>query len=211
MEKYIIFCELVKGLREELKSISANCEQVIFDMKPVYEEIVAGELEEGKIVKYVEFIHLYSSLKDYAEKVDKMLNKIGKAYMAETDMYNSKLENLEGAILEKSQIIDNLITRSLENNQQVIINEVHRVLALVEDNVKVISTAEKMKKKGKIHKSEANPNFKNYAPSDYMVELYRAGMSCKEIGLRYGMTENGVRERLKKLKVYKPRQYNKRN
>lgn len=203
------FNELMINLREELSNIKSSSEQVVFEMKPIYDELVTGSLDEGKMVKYVDFIYLYTSLIDYTDKVDKTMQRIGKAYAFEMNMNNNKIAKLESELFEKTHIIDNLINRTLDNNQQELISEMRRVLDLVEDNIKVISTSVKMKKKGKVHTAEANPHFKNYAPSDFMVELYNAGMGCREIASRYGMTENGVRERLKKLGVYKPRQYKK--
>lgn len=208
---YYSFSELVSSLIEELSNIKNSSEQVIFDMKPIYEMIVNSSLDEGSIVKYVDFIYLYTSLNDYANKVVRIINKINKAYAMETEQKIQKINKLESTIEEKNDIINKLMLQVVEKNPQALIEEIHRVINLVESNSKVIATAETMKRKGKELTAEANPHFKTYAPSDYIKELYNAGMSCKEIASRFGMTENGVRERLKRLKVYKPRQYRKRN
>lgn len=217
MVGYYGFSELILRLKDELSNLKNSSEQVIFDMKPIYEKIVSSNLDEGRIVKYVDFIYLYTSLNDYAEKVDKLFGRINKAYEMETEQRNQKIEKLESAIAEKNSIINKLMVQVVENNPQCsteqmqeLAEEIHRVLNLVENNSKVIATAEIMKRTRKEHAAEANPNFKSYAPNDYIKELYKAGMSCKEIALRFGMTENGIRERLKKLKVYQPRQYRRR-
>lgn len=80
--------------------------------------------------------------------------------------------------------------------------KVHFLLDVLEGNITLVKHHEDVVS-GKITPA------KKKVDDDDIIQDYISGMSCKEIGAKYSMTEDGIRKRLRSLKVFQANKQNK--
>jgi hypothetical protein len=83
------------------------------------------------------------------------------------------------------------------NELGVDFTKVHFLLDVLEGSISLVKHHEDIMS-GKITPAKKN------VEDEVIVSDYKNGMSCKLIGIKYGMTVDGVRKRLRKLKEFVP-------
>lgn len=159
-------------------------------------------------------------IQDYKE----MLMSTDKEY--KTDV----LEELETAKEEKARLEERVAILEQENkalkeqsqaNNKELIDNYHSLLSSlnenmakfnsrVDDAVKQIACKEYLSSdefKHRDRKGDKAPRYRQDINNDDIINKYNQGISVKQIAETYGMTENGMRLRLKDLGVWKDRRF----
>lgn len=143
-----------------------------------------------------------------------------KALLEQERLENEKLrEQLKMLRLyDNSKIADNLKMVAEKFNELVVelnnveqTSEIRELLDLVSRNVNVLKTTEFMRsrKAGDASIVKSAPNLRADIDTDEVVRDYLNGMKTSDLANKYGLGDNGIRERLKRAGVWKGR--NKQN
>lgn len=87
---------------------------------------------------------------------------------------------------------------------------IEKLLELFNKNLNTMVTrgyleSKEYKVKAKDRALDKAPRYNGDVDNEMLVNDYRRGLSTKELAVKYGMTDNGIRNRLKLLKVWEPK------
>ncbi len=89
-------------------------------------------------------------------------------------------------------------------------SNIEKLLELFNKNLNTMVTrgyleSKEYKVKAKERALDKAPRYNGDVDNEMLVNDYRRGLSTKELAVKYGMTDNGIRNRLKLLKVWEPK------
>ena len=117
--------------------------------------------------------------------------------------YTDSITILNNKLAKQSKKITEFETKGLIEAVEEFNRKSDLMLDLVDRNVKNISTAEYMRSDANKQprpsmKEENAPRYRADVKTEDIVRDYKAGISVKDLAIKYNMGENGIRERLKR-------------
>ncbi|WP_313130968.1 hypothetical protein [Anaerocolumna sp.] len=110
--------------------------------------------------------------------------------------FEQVFNNSDNDSLSVSELQDIIRETVEEVISQIDVNKINYLVDVLEGNIRIVKHHEEIKK-GKTAPA------KKRVPDIELEMDYMDGKSCRQLAIKYGFTEDGIRKRLKKIGVYK--------
>lgn len=114
----------------------------------------------------------------------------------------NRLENKVDSLNDSVSKLDNT-----EKDKEIAdrINKLDKTIDMIDENAKALTFSRKLTNKELVGdmKGDKHPRYKNNVNNDELIKDYESGMILRELSEKYGMTIQGIKNRLISLGVYR--------
>lgn len=208
--------DIKSGIEDISDKVEVNNKKIcdIYTKISCIETLVTESSSNEECVKVEDIRGLNNSISDLDKKVDSISDrftevcnsskKCGKAEAIEK--LNETLNKIVCYIndnIEDEKEIDDISNKLCRLYDKIIVLE--EVKEMIDENAKALTFSRKLTNKELVDdmKGDKHPRYKNNVNNDELIKDYESGMILRELSEKYGMTIQGIKNRLISLGVYK--------